>query len=173
MYGHLNTKYIEATRHVKHWTDILSPGPCAWLMLIQSSTIQAQGKPQPMVVVRNRPRPQVFPFPGVPPTDLLPVRVLKCIGPRPDLRHCRHAHSLLSNTRVQYPKQGILTMKLTKAVNFVSLMVNEAQEASKGLSPENSILTRMGARMPLPEPSLANLISKEIRYSLQDYCDGS
>ena len=31
-------------------------------------------------------------------------------------------------------------------------MVHEAQEASKGLSPENSILMQMGAKMPPPEP---------------------
>ena len=31
-------------------------------------------------------------------------------------------------------------------------MVHEAQEASKGLSPENSVLTWMDAKMPLPEP---------------------
>ena len=37
-------------------------------------------------------------------------------------------------------------------VNFVSLMVQEARDTSKGLSTENSILTRMGAKMPPPEP---------------------
>ena len=37
-------------------------------------------------------------------------------------------------------------------VNFVSLMVQEARDASKGLRAENSILMRMGAKMPLPEP---------------------
>ena len=37
-------------------------------------------------------------------------------------------------------------------VNFVSLMVQEAREACKGLSEENSIFTQMGAKMPPPEP---------------------
>ena len=37
-------------------------------------------------------------------------------------------------------------------VNFVSLMVHEAPEASKGLSPKNCILAWMGAKMPLSEP---------------------
>ena len=37
-------------------------------------------------------------------------------------------------------------------VDFVSLMVQEVRDASKGLSAENSILTRMGAKMPPPEP---------------------
>ena len=37
-------------------------------------------------------------------------------------------------------------------VNFVSLMVQEARDASKGLRAENSILMQMGAKMPLPEP---------------------
>ena len=31
-------------------------------------------------------------------------------------------------------------------------MVQEARDASKGLSAENSILARMGAKMPPPEP---------------------
>ena len=31
-------------------------------------------------------------------------------------------------------------------------MVQEASESSKGLSTENSILARMGAKMPPPEP---------------------
>jgi len=37
------------------------------------------------------------------------------------------------------------------SVNFVALMVHEAREANKGLSPENTILTRIGTRMPHPE----------------------
>ena len=42
--------------------------------------------------------------------------------------------------------------KIDQTVNFVSLMVQEARDASKGLSAENSILVWMGAKMPPPEP---------------------
>ena len=42
--------------------------------------------------------------------------------------------------------------EIDRMVNFVSLMVQEARDASKGLSVENSILMRMGAKMPPPEP---------------------
>ena len=42
--------------------------------------------------------------------------------------------------------------EIDRMVNFVSLMVQEARDASKGLSAENSILARMGAKMPPPEP---------------------
>ena len=42
--------------------------------------------------------------------------------------------------------------EIDRTVNFVSLMVQEARDASKGLSAENSILVRMGAKMPAPEP---------------------
>ena len=41
--------------------------------------------------------------------------------------------------------------EIDRMVNFMSLMVQEARDASKGLSTENSILTRMGAKMPPPE----------------------
>jgi len=39
-----------------------------------------------------------------------------------------------------------------RSVNFVALMVHEAREANKGLSPENTILVRIGTHMPHPEP---------------------
>ena len=42
--------------------------------------------------------------------------------------------------------------EIDRTVNFVSLMVQEARDASKGLSTKNSILARMGAKMPPPEP---------------------
>ena len=42
--------------------------------------------------------------------------------------------------------------EIDRTVNFVSLMVQEARDASKGLSAENSILAWMGAKMPPPEP---------------------
>ena len=42
--------------------------------------------------------------------------------------------------------------EIDRMVNFMSLMVQEARDTSKGLSTENSILTRMGAKMPPPEP---------------------
>ena len=42
--------------------------------------------------------------------------------------------------------------EIDQTVNFVSLMVQEARDASKGLSAENSILVWMGAKMPPPEP---------------------
>ena len=45
-----------------------------------------------------------------------------------------------------------LDNKIDQTVNFVSLMVQEARDTSKGLSAENSILARMGAKMPPPEP---------------------
>ena len=37
-------------------------------------------------------------------------------------------------------------------VNFISLMVQEVRDTSKGLSAENSILVQMAAKMPPPEP---------------------
>ena len=42
--------------------------------------------------------------------------------------------------------------EIDRMINFVSIMVQEAREASKGLSTENSILMWMGAKMPPPEP---------------------
>ena len=42
--------------------------------------------------------------------------------------------------------------EIDRMVNFISLMVQEARDASKGLSTENNILARMGAKMPPPEP---------------------
>ena len=42
--------------------------------------------------------------------------------------------------------------EIDQTVNFIILMVQEARDASKGLSAENSILTQMGAKMPPPEP---------------------
>ena len=42
--------------------------------------------------------------------------------------------------------------EIDQTVNFVSLMVQEARDASKGLSAENNILAWMGAKMPPPEP---------------------
>ena len=42
--------------------------------------------------------------------------------------------------------------EIDQTVNFVSFMVQEVRDISKGLSSENSILMRMGARMPPPEP---------------------
>ena len=42
--------------------------------------------------------------------------------------------------------------EIDRMVNFMSLMMQEARDTSKGLSTENSILTWMGAKMPPPEP---------------------
>ena len=42
--------------------------------------------------------------------------------------------------------------EIDRTVNFVSLMVQDVRDASKGLSTENSILVQMGAKMPPPEP---------------------
>ena len=42
--------------------------------------------------------------------------------------------------------------EIDQTVNFISLMVQEAGDASKGLSTENNILVQMGAKMPPPEP---------------------
>ena len=42
--------------------------------------------------------------------------------------------------------------EIDRAVNFVSLMVQEVRDTSKGLSAENSIFVWMGAKMPPPEP---------------------
>jgi len=38
-----------------------------------------------------------------------------------------------------------------RSVNIVALMVHEAREANKGLSPENTILAHIGTCMPHPE----------------------
>ena len=69
---------------------------------------------------------------------------------QPDLDSTRNLHIEDHSTAVSQTQDP--DNEIDRTVNFISLMVQEVRDASKGLSTENSILMQMGAKMPPPEP---------------------
>ena len=69
---------------------------------------------------------------------------------RPDSDSMRGPHVEDRSSAVSHTRDP--DNEIDRTINFVSLMVQEVRDASKGLSAENSILARMGAKIPPPEP---------------------
>ena len=155
-YGHLNTRYIKASRHVRQAHEALDRHTQSWAMCMAdvNSVINHTGMGQ---APANGSGEEPTSTTGVPLPRSTTHQFATHEGTKAYWTQTRSEALLMCAQTVEQRSSAVSQARdsdneVDRAVNFVSLMVNEAREASKGLSPENSILMRMGAKMPPPEP---------------------